>query len=46
MWDLDHDDVDRSKYRGAAHSSCNRAAGAKKGNGNGSKPRMTRSRDW
>lgn len=30
-WDLDHDD-DRRGYRGPAHASCNRSAGAAKGN--------------
>lgn len=29
--DLDHDD-DRRRYRGMAHASCNRRAGAIKGN--------------
>ena len=26
-WDLDHDDNDRSRYLGPAHSACNRRAG-------------------
>lgn len=30
--DLDHDDNDRSRYRGFSHASCNRAAGARKAN--------------
>jgi hypothetical protein len=28
LWDLDHDD-NRTTYRGPAHRSCNRAAGAR-----------------
>jgi len=28
--DLDHDDEDRTQYRGFSHSECNRAAGARK----------------
>jgi hypothetical protein len=39
-WDLDHRD-DRKGYRGAAHSSCNRAAG-----GRLSHYRARPSRDW
>ena len=31
-WHLDHHDHDRSRYIGASHTSCNRSAGAKKGN--------------
>lgn len=27
-WDLDHDDADRSRYLGPAHTRCNRIAGA------------------
>jgi hypothetical protein len=30
--DLDHDDANPNRYRGVAHSSCNRSAGATKGN--------------
>jgi hypothetical protein len=30
-WDLDHTD-DRTSYSGPAHRSCNRSAGARKGN--------------
>lgn len=26
-WDLDHDDVDGRRYRGAAHARCNRQTG-------------------
>lgn len=33
-WHLDHDDDDRSKYRGPAHQDCNSKAGAEKGNQN------------
>lgn len=39
FWDLDHTD-DRAGYAGCAHRSCNRAAGARKGN------RMRRSRRY
>jgi predicted amidophosphoribosyltransferase len=28
-FDLDHDDLDRSRYLGPSHSCCNRIAGAK-----------------
>jgi hypothetical protein len=31
-FDLDHDDDNPRRYRGVAHSSCNRSAGATKGN--------------
>jgi hypothetical protein len=31
-WDLGHDDVDRSLYRGPEHRGHNRSAGARKGN--------------
>lgn len=31
-WDLDHNDLDRSRYDGIAHMSCNRAAGARNSN--------------
>lgn len=30
--DLDHEDYDPTRYRGLAHSVCNRRAGAVKGN--------------
>lgn len=30
-WDLDHDDHDRTRYRGPAHRACNRKAGGKLG---------------
>lgn len=32
LWDLDHDDDQPGTYRGPAHSRCNRAHGAAKGN--------------
>ncbi|SFO14354.1 Recombination endonuclease VII [Actinomadura madurae] len=41
--DLDHTD-DRAGYRGLAHRSCNRSAGAAKGNAGRAKP--VTSRRW
>lgn len=32
LWDLDHVDGDKSRYLGPSHRSCNRSAGASKGN--------------
>lgn len=32
LWDLGHHDRDRSQYQGPEHRSCNRSAGARKGN--------------
>lgn len=29
-WDLGHDDLDRSKYRGPEHSKCNRGTAARR----------------
>lgn len=43
-WDLDHTE-DRSSYRGPAHASCNRAAGAAKTNRRRTDVDGT-SRDW
>ena len=37
-WDLGHDDVDRSIYRGAEHAKCNR--------GTAGRVSQRRSRDW
>jgi hypothetical protein len=31
-WDLGHDDVDRSRWRGPEHASCNRRAAAERVN--------------
>ena len=39
MWDLGHDDHDRSVYRGPEHRRCNRRAGALKSNQRRRKPR-------
>lgn len=33
-WALDHDDLDRSKYLGAAHVFCNNSAGGKNAHNN------------
>lgn len=43
-WDLDHSD-DRSRYLGPAHRSCNRRAGAEKGNAARTGRRVT-SENW
>jgi hypothetical protein len=40
LWDLGHDDYDRTVYRGPECRRCNRAAGARKGN------RMRGRRRW
>lgn len=37
-FDLDHHDHDRSRYIGVAHPSCNRSAGARKGNARRRRP--------
>lgn len=45
-WDLGHDDVDRSRYRGPEHRWCNRGA-KHNGNVNGdARPRVSPSREW
>ena len=44
-WDLDHSD-DRTRYLGAAHRSCNRAAGARKGNAMRAAVQSVKSRVW
>lgn len=43
--DLDHTD-DRAGYRGMAHATCNRRAGARKGNAHREQPATDTSRDW
>lgn len=45
-WDLDHDDT-RTGYLGPSHASCNRSAGAVKGNTGGRERAVyTPSIDW
>lgn len=44
--ELDHDDHDRTLYRGMAHARCNRAAGARKLNAMRRMKRYRRSRRW
>jgi hypothetical protein len=51
LWDLGHDDLDHSIYRGVEHRRCNRSSAASRGNRmRGKRRRIIRifdtSRDW